>query len=175
MGTLKKRGLLVPVSILLITGACAVSAWAQIARPVGAQNSQPLAPMASPPQSAPMAQISAPTSPAPAARPTTPAAPQEMLYYVCGNTNIDGHVTSPDPQHPFNLGVTFISSQSGAPLTEVSVKLRRHGRVLMDFVAAGPHCLFAVPEADYRIEGTYRGEMKFEIVQTGTMNAQIKW
>lgn len=25
------------------------------------------------------------------------------------------------------------------------------------------------------IEGTYRGEMKFEIVQTGTMNAQIRW
>jgi hypothetical protein len=45
----------------------------------------------------------------------------------------------------------------------------------MDFVAAGPHCLFSVPDADYRIEGTYRGEMKFEIVQTGTMNAQIKW
>ncbi|MFC4704731.1 hypothetical protein [Paraburkholderia caffeinitolerans] len=98
-----------------------------------------------------------------------------MLYYVCGNMNIDGHVTSPDPQHPFNLGVSFISSSGNAPLTEVSVKVRRHGRVLMDFIAAGPHCLFSVPDADYRIEGTYRGEMKFEIVQTGTMNAQIKW
>lgn len=172
MGSLKQRGLLVSVSILLITSACEVSAWAQIARPVGTQNSQPVPPMNAPAPAAPMAP---PASPAPAARATTPAAPQEMLYYVCGNTNIDSHVSSPDPQHPFNLGVTFVSSQSGAPLTEVSVKVRRHGRVLMDFVASGPHCLFAVPEADYRIEGTYRGEMKFEIVQTGTMNAQIKW
>jgi hypothetical protein len=118
----------------------------------------------------------APTAqPAAAARATSPAAPQQMLYYVCGNTNIDGRVTSPDPQHPFNLGVTFVASSNGAPLTNVSVKVRRHGRVLMDFVASGPHCLFSVPEADYRIEGTYRGEMKFEIVQTGTLNAQIKW
>ena len=175
MGTLKKRGLLVPVSILLVASACAVPAWAQIARPVGTQNSQPTTPMAAPAPSAPMAPAAPPNSPAPAARTTAPAAPQQMLYYVCGNSNIDGHVTSPDPQHPFNLGVTFVSSSSGALLTEVAVKVRRHGRVLMDFVASGPHCLFAVPEADYRIEGTYRGEMKFEIVQTGTMNAQIKW
>ncbi|MFD1561868.1 hypothetical protein ACFSHT_40505 [Paraburkholderia silviterrae] len=175
MGTLKKRGLLVPVSIVLITSAYAVSAWAQIARPVGTQNSQPITPMTAPAPSAPMAPTAAPIPTAPAGQSTSPAAPQQMLYYVCGNTNIDTHVTSPDPQHPFNLGVTFVSSSGGAPLTEVSVKVRRHGRVLMDFIAAGPHCLFSVPEADYRIEGTYRGEMKFEIVQTGTMNAQIKW
>ncbi|MFX1805785.1 hypothetical protein PWR66_19600 [Paraburkholderia sp. A1RO-5] len=175
MGTLKHRGRLVPASALLIAGAYAVSAGAQIARPVGTQYSQPTAPMAAPTPSAP----AAPTAPPPttttaAARTNTPATPQQMLYYVCGNMNIDGHVTSPDPQHPFNLGVSFISS-GNTPLTEVSVKVRRHGRVLMDFVAAGPHCLFSVPDADYRIEGTYRGETKFEIVQTGTMNAQIKW
>ncbi|WP_245643941.1 hypothetical protein [Paraburkholderia oxyphila] len=175
MGTLKKRGLLVPVSLVLITSAYAVSAWAQIARPVGAQNSQATTPMAPPAQAAPMAPTAPPASTAPANQTASPAAQQQMLYYVCGNTNIDAHVTSPDPQHPFNLGVTFVSSSSGALLTEVSVKVRRHGRVLMDFIAAGPHCLFSVPEADYRIEGTYRGEMKFEIVQTGTMNAQIKW
>lgn len=175
MGALKKRGLLVPVSIVLIASTCAVTAWAQIARPVDTQNSQPVAPLAPSSAMAPVSTPAPPNAPAPAARPTTPAAPQQMLYYVCGNTNIDSHVTSPDPQHPFNLGVTFVSSQSGAPLTEVSVKVRRHGRVLMDFVASGPHCLFAVPQADYRIEGTYRGEMKFEIIQTGTMNAQIKW
>lgn len=98
-----------------------------------------------------------------------------MLYYVCGNAGMESHVTSPDPQHPFNLGVTFVSSADSGPLTQVAVKLRRHGRVLMDFVAAGPYCLFSVPDADYRIEGTYRGEMKFEIVQTGNLNAQIKW
>jgi hypothetical protein len=98
-----------------------------------------------------------------------------MLYYVCGNAGIEGRVNSPDPQHPFNLGVNFISSSNGEPLTDVAVKVRRHGRVLMEFIAAGPHCLFAVPDADYRVEGTWRGEMKFEIVQTGNMNAQIKW
>lgn len=73
------------------------------------------------------------------------------------------------------MAVSFVSASDGAMLSDVSVKVRRHGRVLMEFVAAGPHCLFSVPEADYRIEGTYRGEMKFEIVQTGNMNAQIKW
>ena len=98
-----------------------------------------------------------------------------MLYYVCGKPGIDAQAKSPDQGHPFNLGVLFISASNGAPLSNVAVKVRRHGRVLMDFVAQGPQCLFAVPEADYRIEGTWRGEMKFEIVQTGTMNAQIKW
>lgn len=111
----------------------------------------------------------------PAAPASGPAASQQTLYYVCGGAGVGGRATSPDPAHPFNLGVSFVSASNGAPLSDVSVKLRRHGRVLMDFIAAGPHCLFSVPDADYRIEGTYRGEMKFEIVQTGNMNAQIKW
>ncbi|HKT95106.1 MAG TPA: hypothetical protein VJS30_01045 [Paraburkholderia sp.] len=98
-----------------------------------------------------------------------------MLYYVCGKPGIDTHAKSPAQGHPFNMAVSFVSASNGAPLSNVAVKVRRHGRVLMDFVAQGPQCLFAVPEADYRIEGTYRGEMKFEIVQTGTMNAQLKW
>ncbi|CAB3748731.1 hypothetical protein LMG29542_00749 [Paraburkholderia humisilvae] len=99
---------------------------------------------------------------------------QEMLYYVCGQPGFEKTVTSPDPKHPFNLGVTF-EQQNGAPVSDVAVRLRRHGRVLMDFVAGGPHCLFSVPSASYRIEGTYRGEMKFEIVETGTFDTQIKW
>ena len=99
---------------------------------------------------------------------------QEMLYYVCGQAGLEKTVTSPDPKHPFNLGVTF-AQQNGTPAPDVAVRLRRHGRVLMDFVAGGPHCLFSVPSASYRIEGTFRGEMKFEIVETGTFDTQIKW
>jgi hypothetical protein len=100
---------------------------------------------------------------------------QEMLYYVCGQAGLEKTVTSPDPKHPFNLGITFVAQQNGAPLSDVAVRLRRHGRVLMDFVAGGPRCLFSVPSASYRIEGTYHGEMKFEIVETGTFDTQIKW
>jgi hypothetical protein len=100
---------------------------------------------------------------------------QEMLYYVCGQAGLEKTVTSPDPKHPFNLGVTFLAQQNGTPLADVAVRLRRHGRVLMDFVAGGPRCLFSVPSASYRIEGTYHGEMKFEIVETGTFDTQIKW
>lgn len=170
MGTLSKRGLCMVTGMLLIAGTCALSAHAQIARP-----STTPSPITTPamPVAAQNLQTAAPQAPS---RPSAnPALPQEMLYYVCGSRGLDTHVTSPDPQHPFNLGVSFVSASTGAPLNEVSVKLRRHGRVLMDFVAAGPYCLFSVPEADYRVEGTYRGEMKFEIVQTGNMNAQIKW
>ena len=105
----------------------------------------------------------------------TNADAQEMLYYVCGQAGLEKTVTSPDPRHPFNLGITFVGQQNGAPLSDVAVRLRRHGRVLMDFVAGGPRCLFSVPSASYRIEGTYHGEMKFEIVETGTFDTQIKW
>ncbi|WP_027797041.1 hypothetical protein [Paraburkholderia acidipaludis] len=157
MATLKERGLFALAGMLLIAAAVTAPADAQIARPVGTSGTQSAAPLA------------------PSTPPAGSASPQPMLYYVCGNPGIESQVTSPDPQHPFNLGVSFIAATNGAPLTNVSVKVRRHGRVLMDFVAAGPHCLFSVPDADYRIEGTYRGEMKFEIVQTGTMNAEIKW
>ncbi|MGF6595373.1 hypothetical protein P3T23_000080 [Paraburkholderia sp. GAS448] len=157
MGTLNKEGLLALAGAMLLVGTG--PAASQIARPATSQTMQPASP-----------QTAQPTAPASGA-----VAPQQMLYYVCGGAGVDGRATSPDPAHPFNLGVSFISASNGAPLSEVSVKLRRHGRVLMDFIAAGPHCLFSVPEADYRIEGTYRGEMKFEIVQTGNMNAQIKW
>jgi hypothetical protein len=105
----------------------------------------------------------------------SPVPPQEIPYYVCGKRGFEAHATSPNRKRPFNMGVSFVSGANGAPLSDVAVKVRRHGRVLLDFVASGPHCLFSAPEADYRIEGTWRGEMKFEIVQTGTMNAQIRW
>lgn len=143
--------------ILLIAGADGQPAQAQIARPAEVPGAAPTVP---------------PAQGAPAAR---PPAPQQMLYYACGKPGMGAQVTSPDPAHPFNMGVSFVSASNGALLSDVAVRVRRHGRVLMDFVAAGPHCLFSLPEADYRIEGTYRGEMKFEIVQTGNMNAQIKW
>ena len=100
---------------------------------------------------------------------------QDVLYYVCGQAGLEKTVTSPDPKHPFNLGITFVAQQNGASLSGVAVHLRRHGRVLMDFVASGPRCLFSVPLASYRIEGTYQGEMKFEIVETETFDTQIKW
>jgi len=157
MSTLiKQRTLLLAGAMLLVlTGP----AGAQIARPGGSQNTYPSAP-----------QTAQPTLPA-----SNAAAPEQMLYYVCGGADVGGRAKSPDPAHPFNLGVSFVSASDGSPLSDVSVKVRRHGRVLMDFVAAGPHCLFSVPDADYRVEGMYRGEMKFEIVQTGNLNAQIKW
>lgn len=157
MATLKERVLFGLAGMLLTAAAITTPADAQIARPDESSATQSTTPLA------------------PSAPPASSASPQQMLYYVCGNPGIESHVSSPDPQHPFNLGISFVAATDGAPLTNVSVKLRRHGRVLMDFVAAGPHCLFSVPDADYRIEGTYRGEMKFEIVQTGTMNAEIKW
>ncbi|WP_246025016.1 hypothetical protein [Paraburkholderia dinghuensis] len=156
MVVFKKRDLLALSGILLIACTDAQSVKAQYSRPAEPQNMQAAAPVAPRPPSA---------SPA----------PQQMLYYVCGKPGIDSHVTSPDPDHPFNMAISFVSASDGALLSDVAVKVRRHGRVLMDFVAAGPHCLFSVPDADYRIEGTYRGEMKFEIVQTGNMNARIKW
>jgi hypothetical protein len=100
---------------------------------------------------------------------------QDVLYYVCGQAGLEKTVTSPDPKHPFNLGITFVAQQNAAPLSDVTVHLRRHGKVLMDFVASGPRCLFSVPSASYRIEGTYHDEMKFEIVETETFDTQIKW
>lgn len=152
MVALKKRNLFMLSAVLLVGCTGAQSDPAQTAPGV-----QPGAPLAS---------NSAAGNPAPS---------QGMLYYVCGKPGIDAHAKSPDQAHPFNMSVSFISASNGAPLSNVAVRVRRHGRVLMDFVAQGPQCLFSVPEADYRIEGTYRGEMKFQIVQTGTMNAQIKW
>jgi hypothetical protein len=32
-----------------------------------------------------------------------------------------------------------------------------------------------VPDADYRLEATYDGQMKFEIVQSGTLDTQMRW
>lgn len=161
MVAFKKRDLFVLSGFLLIAGCGVQPVEAQYARPVESQGTQSPTPLA--------------TAPMPPRPPSASAAPQQMLYYVCGKPGFDAHVTSPDPGHPFNMAVSFVSASDGALLSDVAVRVRRHGRVLMDFVAAGPHCLFSVPDADYRIEGTYRGEMKFEIVQTGNMNAQIKW
>jgi hypothetical protein len=161
METLCKRGL---SGLFALTSAGLFMGYAGCAEPQMVTRAQPQTTQPASPNHA-SAAVSA----------SGPGEPQQMLYYVCGNPGIETHATSPDSAHPFNLGVTFVSAANGAPLSDVSVKVRRHGRVLMDFTAAGPHCLFAVPEADYRIEGTYHGEMKFEIVQTGTLNAQIKW
>ncbi len=146
--------------------ACVLPAGAQIANPAAQGTTT-------------VAAAQAPAAPAPSAAAATPAtaasAPRPMLYYVCGKAGLEHQVTSPDPHHPFNLGVSFAAANGASPASDVAVKVRRHGRVLMQFVAAGPHCLFSVPDAEYRVEGTYQGEMKFDIVQTGNLNAQLRW
>ncbi|WP_241015193.1 hypothetical protein [Burkholderia sp. Ac-20379] len=146
-------------------------AAAQIAHPVG-EGAQP-ATISPPPAATTVTAATAPS--APPSSPAAAKAPRPMLYYVCGNAGIDSQVHAPDPQHPFNLGVNFASSNPASPPSDVAVKVRRHGRVLMDFVAAGPNCRFSLPDAEYRVEATYQGTMKFDIVKTGTLDARIAW
>lgn len=109
---------------------------------------------------------------APASEPDTQ---RYVISYICGDARIDGTAPLPPDGRPYNLGVSFASAQSGNPLVNVQVRLRRHGRVLAEFNAAGPRCLFSVPDASYRIEGTYQGETKFAIVETGVLNTQLRW
>ncbi|KUZ59086.1 hypothetical protein WI73_15695 [Burkholderia ubonensis] len=109
---------------------------------------------------------------APASEPDTQ---RYAISYICGDARIDGTAPLPPDGRPYNLGVSFASAQSGNPLVNVQVRLRRHGRVLTEFNAAGPRCLFSVPDASYRIEGTYQGETKFAIVETGVLNTQLRW
>ncbi|AOK61664.1 hypothetical protein [Burkholderia ubonensis] len=109
---------------------------------------------------------------APASEPDTQ---RYVISYICGDARIDGSAPLPPDGRPYNLGVSFASAQSGNPLVNVQVRLRRHGRVLAEFNAAGPRCLFSVPDASYRIEGTYQGETKFAIVETGVLNTQLRW
>ncbi|MBN3819649.1 hypothetical protein G3N57_24895 [Paraburkholderia sp. Se-20369] len=103
-----------------------------------------------------------------------PAAQRYVVSYICGDARIDGTAPLPPDGRPYNLGVSF-ATQTGNPLPNVQVRLRRHGRVLVEFNAAGPRCLFSVPDASYRIEGTYQGEMKYGIVETGSLNTQLRW
>lgn len=98
-----------------------------------------------------------------------------VISYVCGDTQIDSSAPLPPDGRPYNLGVTFVSAQTGQPLSNVQVRLRRHGRVLVEFNATGPRCLFSLPEASYRVEGTYEGSMQFAIVETGSLTAQLRW
>jgi len=149
--------------------ASVLPAGAQIAHPVG-EGAQP-ATITPPPAVAAATPPATPSTPAP----TSAKTPRPMLYYVCGNADIDKQVHAPDPQHPFNLGVNFAASNTASPPSDVAVKVRRHGRVLMDFVAAGPNCRFSLPDAEYRVEATYQGAMKFDIVKTGDLDARITW
>ncbi|RQR64071.1 hypothetical protein DIE18_07505 [Burkholderia sp. Bp9125] len=103
-----------------------------------------------------------------------PTAPRYVVSYICGDARIDGTAPLPPDGRPYNLGVSF-ATQTGSPLSNVQVRLRRHGRVLVEFNATGPRCLFSVPDASYRIEGTYQGEMKYGIVETGSLNTQLRW
>jgi hypothetical protein len=98
-----------------------------------------------------------------------------LISYVCGDNRIDGTASLPSDGHPYNLGVSFVSDQSGSPLSQVQVRLRRHGRVLVEFNATGPRCLFSVPAASYLIEATYQGETKSATVETGALNTQLRW
>ncbi|MGU7782047.1 hypothetical protein [Burkholderia sp. PU8-34] len=108
---------------------------------------------------------------------TAPTEPGQRysISYICGDTAIDRTAPLPSDGRPYNLGVSFVSAQTGNPLVGVQVRLRRHGRVLVEFMASGSRCLFSVPDASYRIEGTYQGDMKYAILETGTLNAQLRW
>ena len=53
--------------------------------------------------------------------------------------------------------------------------IRRCGPCLVEFNASGSRCLFSVPDASYRIEGTYRGATQFAIVEMGALTTQLRW
>ncbi|MCA8271218.1 hypothetical protein LGN17_01605 [Burkholderia sp. AU30280] len=115
---------------------------------------------------------SRPPAPAPASDPGTG---RYVISYICGDARIDGTAPLPPDGRPYNLGVSFASAKTGQPLANVQVRLRRHGRVLVEFNASGPRCLFSVPDASYRVEGTYQGATQFAIVETGAMTTQLRW
>ncbi|MDR6503721.1 hypothetical protein ACPUER_08235 [Burkholderia sp. DN3021] len=98
-----------------------------------------------------------------------------VISYICGDAQIDGTAPLPPDGRPYNLGVSFASARTGQPLANVQVRLRRHGRVLVEFNASGSRCLFSVPEASYRVEGTYQGATQFAIVETGVLTTQLRW
>ncbi|MCR4470912.1 hypothetical protein [Burkholderia sp. SCN-KJ] len=98
-----------------------------------------------------------------------------MISYICGDARIDGTAPLPPDGRPYNLGVSFVSGTTGQPLSNVQVRLRRHGRVLVEFNATGSRCLFSVPEASYRVEGTYQGATQFAVVETGALTTQLRW
>ncbi|KVC34271.1 hypothetical protein [Burkholderia pseudomultivorans] len=104
-----------------------------------------------------------------------PNAGRYVISYVCGDAQIDGTAPLPPDGRPYNLGVSFASAKTGQPIANVQVRLRRHGRVLVEFNATGSRCLFSVPEASYRIEGTYQGAEQFAIVETGALTTQLRW
>lgn len=112
------------------------------------------------------------SAPAPA---SGPGADRYVISYICGDARIDGIAPLPPDGRPYNLGVSFASAKTGQPLSNVQVRLRRHGRVLVEFNAAGSRCLFSVPDASYRVEGTYQGATQFAIVETGALSTQLKW
>ncbi|RQR46537.1 hypothetical protein DIE21_28985 [Burkholderia sp. Bp9140] len=112
----------------------------------------------------------------PADTPASGAGPgRYVISYICGDARIDGTAPLPPDGRPYNLGVSFVSGANGQPLSNVQVRLRRHGRVLVEFKATGPRCLFSVPEASYRVEGTYQGATQFAVVETGTLATQLRW
>jgi len=119
------------------------------------------------PQAQPQAQAPAPAS----------GAGQEryVISYICGDARIDGTAPLPPDGRPYNLGVSFVAGSTGQPLSNVQVRLRRHGRVLIEFKATGSRCLFSVPDASYRVEGTYQGATQFAIVETGALTTQLRW
>ncbi|KVH29914.1 hypothetical protein WT01_05395 [Burkholderia cepacia] len=98
-----------------------------------------------------------------------------VISYICGDARIDGTAPLPPDGRPYNLGVSFASASTGQPLANVQVRLRRHGRVLVEFNATGSRCLFSVPDASYRVEGTYQGATQFAIVETGALTTQLRW
>lgn len=98
-----------------------------------------------------------------------------VISYICGDARIDGTAPLPPDGRPYNLGVSFVTGNTGQPLSNVQVRLRRHGRVLVEFKATGPRCLFSVPDASYRVEGTYQGATQFAIVETGALTTQLRW
>ncbi|RKU04465.1 hypothetical protein C7H84_05265 [Burkholderia sp. Nafp2/4-1b] len=112
-------------------------------------------------------------------QPATPASGEApgryTISYICGDARIDGTAPLPPDGRPYNLGVSFVSGGTGQPLSNVQVRLRRHGRVLVEFKATGPRCLFSVPDASYRVEGIYQGATQFAIVETGALTTQLKW
>jgi len=95
--------------------------------------------------------------------------------YMCGGVAADEQAEMNSAARSYDMGLLFTQGGRGEYLSDVNVKLMRHGQQVAEFTSTGPRCLIKGPRASYQVVATYEGASRRTTLTPGEKNVQMRW
>lgn len=108
-----------------------------------------------------------------------PVQQQGQVQYLTGGFGYDESEAIKAASSQYPLALTFASSQGGAYLADVRVKITdAQGATVLDTTANGPYLLVNLPAGRYHVSASFKDDEKtrqISVPQSGTARATFTW